>query len=281
MSPAVLAFACACVFIAGVVRGFSGFGFALLSIASLSMVLPPAVVVPAMWLLDFAAGLNLLPSIWRHIHWRSIAVLVGAAIIATPAGVYLLATVPAPWMRVAMAALVVASSAALLSGYQLTRMPTIPETIATGAAAGLLNGALGIGGPPIIVFFLGSPLALEAGRASIIAAFLAMDVTGIPSLLAFGLITAEALKLLAICLPALLIGIFLGSKLVGRMDPLKVRRILLWLLIGMALVIAAQGVADIAGAPISLASTPFPACRHIDTGFASNSLPALSRRIVS
>ena len=244
MSLAVLAIASACVFAAGVVRGFSGFGFALLSISSVSMVLPPAVVVPAMWILDLVAGLNLLPGIWGQVRWRSIALLVGAAIVATPAGVYVLASVPAPPMRLALAALVFASACALLSGFQLKRMPSPAETVATGLAAGLLNGSLGIGGPPIILFFLGSPIAVEAGRASLIAAFLAMDVAGIPSMLAFGLITLDAVKLLAVCLPSLALGVFVGSRLVGRMDPAKVRRTLLWLLIAMAFAIAAQGIAQ-------------------------------------
>lgn len=246
MTVSALAFASACVLVAGIVRGFSGFGFALLSISSVSMVLPPAVVVPAMWILDLLAGLNLLPGIWRQVRWRSIALLVGPAILVTPLGVYLLATVPTPPMRVALAVLVFASAIALISGFQLRRMPSRGETIATGVAAGLLNGSLGIGGPPIILFYLGSPIAVEAGRASLIAAFLAMDVSGIPSMLAFGLITLDALKLLAICLPALAIGIFLGSRLVGRMDPAKVRRTLLWILMGMALVIGAQGLTEIA-----------------------------------
>ncbi len=56
-------------------------------------------------------------------------------------------------------------------GLQATKMPTAMQTAATGAGAGVLNGSLGLGGPPVIVFFLGSPLALEAGRASIVAAF--------------------------------------------------------------------------------------------------------------
>jgi uncharacterized membrane protein YfcA len=246
MSLQALAFASAAVFVAGVVRGFSGFGFALLSISAVSMVLPPAVVVPAMWLLDFIAGLNLLPSILRKVHWRSIAVLTAAAVVATPVGVYALATLPSPLMRIGLALIVLVSALALLSGFQLRRMPTTAETAATGLAAGLLNGAFGIGGPPIILFFLGSPLALEAGRASIIAAFLIMDLTGLPALLAFGLITAEALKLLVVCLPSLVVGILVGSRLVGRMDEAVVRRALLVLLIGMAGVIGFKGWLDLA-----------------------------------
>jgi uncharacterized membrane protein YfcA len=239
MPVSSLAIACLLVFLAAVVRGFSGFGFTLLSISAVSILLPPATVVPAMWILDFIAGINLLPSIYRHVHWRAIALLVGASVVATPAGVYLLATVPTPWMRMALAILVLGSALLLLSGFQLKRMPHPSETIATGLAAGLLNGALGIGGPPIILFFLGSPIALEAGRASMIAAFL-MDLTGMPALFAFGLITLDTLKLIAICLPALALGVYVGSRLIGRWDPAKVRRILLLLVAAMAVAIGSR-----------------------------------------
>ena len=247
MPVSSLAIACLLVFLAAVVRGFSGFGFTLLSISAVSILLPPATVVPAMWILDFIAGINLLPSIYRHVHWRAIALLVGASVVATPAGVYLLATVPAPWMRLALAILVLTSALLLLSGFQLKRMPRPSETIATGLAAGLLNGALGIGGPPIILFFLGSPIALEAGRASMIAAFLIMDLTGMPALFAFGLVTVDILKLIAICLPALALGVYVGSRLTGRWDPAKVRRILLLLLAVMAVAIGVQGTVGLIG----------------------------------
>ena len=159
MSPELL-YACACVFLAAIVRGFSGFGFAMLTITAISAALPPATVVPAMFVLEVAAGIHLLPSIWRRVHWRSIGILVAAGIVGTPAGVYLLANVPANPMKIALAVVVVVRAAVLMAGVQMARMPTTTETASTGAASGLLNGAFGMGGPPIIVFFLGSSLAL-------------------------------------------------------------------------------------------------------------------------
>lgn len=76
VSPSVTAYALCCVFVAAVARGFSGFGFTLLAIMSLSFVLPLATIVPAMFVLEIAAGLRLLPSLWGQVHWRSIRVLV-------------------------------------------------------------------------------------------------------------------------------------------------------------------------------------------------------------
>jgi len=237
-----LLYACACVFLAAIVRGFSGFGFGMLAITSISVALPPATVVPAMFVLEVAAGIHLLPSIWKHVHWRSIGVIVATAILCTPAGVYLLANVPARPMKIALAVFVFTSAAVLMTGAQMRRMPTTSETGATGAASGLLNGAFGMGGPPIIVFFLGSPLALEAGRASIIAAFLAMDIAALPALFAFGLFSWDSLRLAVLSLPVLVAGVFLGSRLVGRVNEAAARKAVLAVLMLMASAIGAQSL---------------------------------------
>lgn len=238
--PYEIPYAFSCVFLAAVVRGFSGFGFALLTVISLSFVLPPATIVPAMFVLEVAAGVHLVPSIWRDIHWRSIAVMVGTAVVFTPMGVYCLATVPVAPMKLVLAGLIFTTALVLMAGIQMKRMPTLAQTAATGATAGILNGAFGIGGPPIIVFFLGSPLALQAGRASIIATFLAMDMAGLPALFAFGLFGWDSVRLAVISLPALVAGLSLGARLAGRVSEAVARRVVLAVLMGMAVATAAQ-----------------------------------------
>lgn len=225
-----------CVFLAGIVRGFSGFAFAALVVISVSFVLPPMTVVPAVLILEVIAGIHLLPSIWRTVHWQSILIIVAASVIATPFGVYVLANVPAEPMKLALAVITFVAAAVLATGYQLKRMPRPAETAATGVAAGLLNGAFGIGGPPIIVFFLGSPLALDAGRASIVASFLAMDIAGLISLFGFGMYTRESLTLTVLALPALVVGVYIGARLVGKLDERAARKGVIAILMGLSLI---------------------------------------------
>ena len=237
-----LLYAFVCVFLAGIVRGLSGFGFALLVIVSVSLVLPPATIVPAMIVLEVVAGIHLLPSIWKSIHWHTINVMVVAAVLCTPIGVYLLTNVPAEPMKFSVAVLVLFAAILLMTGVQMRRMPTTMETAVTGATAGVLNGALGLGGPPIIVFFLGSPLALEAGRASIIATFLAIDIAALPALFIFKLFNQDSIKLLVFSLPALLAGVFIGSQLVNRINQIAARKIVLIVLLIMAAASAARSL---------------------------------------
>ena len=72
MQILILVYAVACIFGAAVVRGYSGFGFSLLAIISLSLLLPPAEIVPSIFMMEIAASLHLLPSVWRDIHWRAL-----------------------------------------------------------------------------------------------------------------------------------------------------------------------------------------------------------------
>ena len=86
----------ALIFLAAIVRGFSGFGFSLLSITAISLFMPAREIVPSIFLLEVAASLNMIPSIWRDIDWRGIGLLLLGYVIALPFGVYALANVPAP-----------------------------------------------------------------------------------------------------------------------------------------------------------------------------------------
>ncbi len=235
VSPSVTAYALCCVFVAAIARGFSGFGFTLLAIMSLSFVLPLSTIVPAMFVLEIAAGLKLLPSIWGQVHWGSIRVLVITSISATPLGAYLLVNIPVEYVRAVLAVLIIACCLALITGFKLQRMPSFMQTAATGAGAGVLNGSLGLGGPPVIVFFLGSPLALEAGRASIIAAFLAMDVAALPAFWALDLFGRESIHLGFMSLPVLVLGVWLGSKIAHRVDETVARKVIIGLLLLLAL----------------------------------------------
>ncbi|NBA98102.1 sulfite exporter TauE/SafE family protein [Pseudomonas sp. R5(2019)] len=234
ITPAQLAYVLTCIFLAAIARGFSGFGFTLLTVMSLSFVLPPAVTVPAMFVMEIAAGIKLLPAIYRQVHWRSIRVLVVTSIATTPLGAWLLASLPTEQVKLMLAIMVSLTCLALLCGFKLQRMPSVLSTAATGAGAGVLNGSLGLGGPPVIVLFLGSPLALEAGRASIIAAFLAMDLAALPALWALGMFTQQAIVLGLLSLPALVMGVMLGARLTGRIDEAEARTLMLLMMLAMA-----------------------------------------------
>ena len=87
-------FAVAVVFCGAFVRGYTGFGSSLLWVSSLSLVFPPILVVPAVYLLEIAASAHLMPKVWKEIDWRSLRWLLLGTFAATPLGLYFLASLP-------------------------------------------------------------------------------------------------------------------------------------------------------------------------------------------
>jgi len=242
MSPLVLSIAALFVFLAAIVRGYSGFGFSLLAISSLSLLLDPAEIVPSIFMLEIAASLHLLPGIWRHVHWRSLIPLIAGCLVATPFGVMLLASLPPAPMQLALSVFVLLATYLLWRGFALKRIPGTGGAVAAGAAAGFGNGAFGIGGPPVILFYFSSPAGHAMGRASLIAFFLATDLIGLPMLAHEGLVTADAVLRAAIFLVPLIVGVWIGARSFKTADPVRFRRIILILLAVLAILIGGKAI---------------------------------------
>jgi uncharacterized membrane protein YfcA len=242
MSPLVVGAAVLFVFLAAIVRGYSGFGFSLLAISALSLILKPAEIVPSIFMLEIAASIHLLPSIWKDVHWRSLIPLMIGCLVATPFGVALLASAPPAPMQVALAVFVLVATALLWRGFELKQIPATTGAVAAGAAAGFCNGAFGIAGPPVILFYFSSPAGHAMGRASLIAFFLATDLIGLPLLAREGLVTADAFYRALLFLPSLIVGVWIGARSFKTADPAKFRKMILILLAVLAIIIGAKGI---------------------------------------
>ena len=114
-----------------------------------------------------------------------------------------------------------------------------------GAASGLSNGAFGMGGPPVILFYFASPAGAAAGRASLTAFFLATDVIGLANQSVHGLVTWDAAWRALTYLPALLAGVWIGARSFKGTNPKTFRKAVLVLLAVLAVMIGAKAVYSI------------------------------------
>ena len=241
----ILVISCLIIFLAAIVRGFSGFGFSLLTITALSLIYPPAMIIPSIFMLELAASLNLLPALWKDIHWKSLGPLTIGCLIATPIGVWLLANIaPAP-MQVALSIFVLTATYLLWRGFALKTMSGSVASTLAGAASGLSNGAFGIGGPPVILFYFASPAGNVAGRASLVAFFLATDVIGLANQSVHGLITWDTFMRALYFLPALLAGVWIGARSFKGTDPEVFRKYVLAILAVLAVIILVKATLQI------------------------------------
>jgi uncharacterized membrane protein YfcA len=229
--------------LAFVVRGLSGFGASMLGIGSLSLLLPPQQVVPAFLALELLTTAHLLPGVWRQIDWTSLRWVIGGCLLATPLGLTLLAGLDAQRMRLLVSLCLLAIAALMLSGlaqrWAPKQTPGPLGALAVGAVSGALNGAVGISGPPAIVFYFATTAAATS-RATLIAYFLFTDVWALALAGHAGLLTQAAWPLVLAALPFSLAGIWLGQRLYLQRDDAQLRR-LVWRLL---LLIGAAGVVN-------------------------------------
>jgi len=190
--PLLLGYVGVSILAAFVVRGFSGFGSSMIAVSALTLVMPPAHVVPVMFALEIVASVGLLPSVWRDVDWRSLVWIVGGCTVATPVGLAVLAHAPENLMRALVSAVVVVVALVLLKGFVLRATPGPAATFAAGCLSGLLNGSTGLAGPPAVIFYFSSAGAAARGRASLIAFFVATDVYALLLARAGGLLDAQA-----------------------------------------------------------------------------------------
>ena len=88
----------------------------------------------------------------------------------------------------------------------------------------------------MVLFYFSTPAAAAVGRASVIAFFLSTDTLGLAELARRGLVTQQSFVQFVAWLPALLVGVYVGTKGFKHMDPAKFRLAVLWILIALAVV---------------------------------------------
>lgn len=234
LSTVAFGYAVVAVFLAAVIRGYTGFGFSALVVTSLSLVLSPAQVVPTAFLLEVAASIHMLPLVWRLIDRATLGWLLLGAAFATPVGVRLLSTIPVTPLRVIVALLVLAATLAIASGWHASSSPGRPLKIGTGVVSGTANGIAAIGGLPVVIFLLSTGASAAVTRATLVAFLLVTDIYGALLAMGEGLFGADVLWRTVVFLVPLVLGVAVGHRGFQRGQPQSFRRFAIGLLVALS-----------------------------------------------
>jgi uncharacterized membrane protein YfcA len=211
-----LTFLLAVAFIAGLARGFSGFGAALIFMPLASSVIGPQVAAPLLLIIDAVAALGLIPDAWQRSDRRNAGVMAVGALIGVPLGTAALSLADPLTVRWGIVVAVVALLVLLASGWRYHGRPSAILTIGVGAISGLFTGAAQIGGPPVVAYWLGGSIASATVRANIVLYFaISTALTG-ASYVVGGLITQPVLVLSLTTGPLYGLGLHFGSRLFSR-----------------------------------------------------------------
>jgi uncharacterized membrane protein YfcA len=207
---------CAIAFVSGTARGFSGFGSALIFMPLASSMAAPRLVAALLLIIDFVAALPLAPNAWKHADRRATAVMVLGALIGVPIGTYFLSRLDPVTTRWIISGFVFALLMLLLFGWRYRGKDFPAISVGIGALSGFCSGLAQTGGPPIVGYWLGRPIASAIARANILLFFAASDFFSAVSYSLTGLITADAIRFSLLVGPVYAIGVGIGAALFGR-----------------------------------------------------------------
>ncbi len=190
----------AAAFVAGVVRGFAGFGTAMVFIPMAALVAEPIYAILMMMTFDFLGPIVLLPRAWRDGEPRDVGLLGIGAIIGLPFGVYLLTRLDPVIFRWIVSALAISLLILLASGWRYRNPLNAIMTSVIGVISGFLCGVAALPGPPVILSYMSSPRRPEVIRGNTMMYLFLVDIL---TFIVFGI------KGLLVLLP-LLIGAILG-----------------------------------------------------------------------
>lgn len=235
VDPPLLALALAVALLAGIARGFSGFGFSAICIAGLALIVSPARVVTAIFLLEIIASLGMLRSVARDVDLQWLKWLVLGTALCLPVGMALLAWLPAQTLRMAFGGLLLTSAALLRSGMAPALAPTGGMRLAAGMVSGLANGVAGIGGLVLVALLSATAMPPAGLRATLVVLILFADVyalawAGVLSLhsaAAAALLGWDTVRWVLWLAPPMLVGIWIGQRSFGAVSPQRFRQLVL------------------------------------------------------
>ena len=195
---------------AGLIRGFSGFGTALVYVPLAGMVLPPLWVLVTLTVMDLVGPLPNLPRAWRDGRPREVAALGLAALTGLLPGLWLLDRLSGDGFRWIVSGLCLATVALMASGWRWTGRMTSPVIGGVGVVSGLLGGVAGLAGPPVVLTYMSAPLSAVVVRANVLMYLVLWDALFGAVLLAQGRLSTEP-----VLLGAALIAPYLAANVVG------------------------------------------------------------------
>lgn len=171
---------------AGIVRGFTGFGTALIFVPVAGIFLEPERVIALITLTGVASTAALLPRAWGQADRREVGTMGLAALVTVPLGLWLLTQLDRDAVRWIVAGVAAVTLTALIAGWRYRGRVATPGLLGIGAAAGGIGGLTGLTGPAVILFYLAGQSGVASVRANTILFLAMLDVVVVGNLLLRG-----------------------------------------------------------------------------------------------
>jgi uncharacterized membrane protein YfcA len=209
---------------ATLIRSAFGFGEALIAVPLLALMMPVEVAAPIAVLVSITVAAIVIAQDWRAIHFRSAVHLVLATVVGTPMGLLLLTAAPQRLVKMLLAVCIIGFSSFMLSGARRVALGSTRATWTFGVLAGVLGGAYGMNGPPLVIYGTLRGWSPQHFRATLQGYFLPASLLVLAGYAMTGLWVPAVTRGYLFALPGVLVAIPLGRRINRRLDPRRFLR---------------------------------------------------------
>lgn len=213
------------------VQGAAGFGMALVSMPLLVYFLGIRTATPLVALLGITTGLMMLIYYRQSLTFRDIWRLSAASLVGIPLGVWLLRRLDAGVVTAVLGFIIILYALYSLLGFHLPALANRTWAFAFGFVGGLLSGAYNTSGPPVVVYANCRRWPPAQFKSNLQGYFLLNSLMAIGVHALSGNLTVAVWHNYWLGLPTAVLGLVLGVRLDGRLNPARFRQLVLLLLV--------------------------------------------------
>ena len=224
MSALGLAFYMAVLTGAFAVRSAAGFGAVLVAMPMLAFVLPVSTAVSITTALTAITSVHHLSRDWHRVAWRHFAIMAFYSAIGIGLGFYFINLLDEHALRRSLGGFLMLY--AIYAWATAGTAPVFPArwrralAAGTGVAGGLLGTLFGAGvGPIYVIYFNALRLEREIFRVTMSTVVLLGGAARIAGYARLGFYESSSVFLIAIGLPLVIVGSWLGDRVIRRLDP--------------------------------------------------------------
>jgi len=207
----------AVIFLATLIRSAFGFGEALVAVPLLALLIPVEEAVPLATLVSITVAAIVVAQDWHKIHVRSAGWLLISTLFGIPLGLWLLTACPEPVVKAILGVVIIGFSSYCLVSRSKYELKDDRLAWLFGFGAGVLGGAYGMNGPPLVIYGTLRHWSPEHFRATLQGYFLPASLLGMCGYWLAGLWVSAVTRYYLWSLPLTLAAIFLGRAINQRM----------------------------------------------------------------
>jgi uncharacterized protein len=223
----------AVIFLATLIRSAFGFGEALVAVPLLAFVIPVEIATPLAVLCSILVAGVIVAQDWQKVRVGSAILFVLAPLLGIPLGLWLLTAVPEQFVKLTLSVVLVLFSTYCLVSRGRAHLADDRLAWLFGFGAGVLGGAYGMNGPPLVVYGALRGWSAEHFRATLQGYFLPASIVGMAGYWLAGLWVPAVTHYFLLCLLPAVVAILLGRSINRRLHG---RSFLVYLHLGLLLI---------------------------------------------